>query len=118
VLNLSFVSAAIADNGFLDMAGRILKDRQLRLECGAECGRSSLAELKGAIGVSMHEYALDRNLGGLMASDKRTDLDKDLSEPAAVVARCSDYPAVDQIRLATADVDETVTRDPGAGVDS
>jgi hypothetical protein len=118
VLNLSFVSAAAADNGFLDMPGRILEDRQLRLKCSAERGRSSLAELKSAIGVSVHEYALDRNLDGLMANDKRTDFDKDLSEPAAVVARCPDYPAVNQYRLATADVDETVARDPGAGVDS
>jgi hypothetical protein len=60
--DLDFLGRAAAGDGQLDLAGRVLVHGHLLHERSAQRRRPRLAELQRAVGIAMHEHALDADL--------------------------------------------------------
>ncbi len=78
VLDLHLVGAARTDDRQLDLARRIFEDLHGRGKGAAQRRAARLAELERAVGVAMHEHALDGDLGGRVARDQLANLGVDL----------------------------------------
>jgi len=63
-LDLLFLGAAAADHCLLDLAGGVFEDARTQREGGAQRGTPGLPELERAIGISVHEDPLNRDLLG------------------------------------------------------
>ena len=62
-LHLLLLRPTLSDDRQLDLARRIFEDRRVRAERRAKGRASGLTELERAVGVAVHEHALDRDFG-------------------------------------------------------
>ena len=61
VLHLRLLRAAIADDGALDLGGRVLEDRQMRLDGGEHRDAARVSELQRAADVCRVKQIFDRD---------------------------------------------------------
>jgi len=81
-LHLRFFGAAGSDHRQLDLARRILEHLGIRLRRPANGRTARLAELERAVGVAIHEHALDGDLLRAVLGDDAAHAAEYLPEPS------------------------------------
>ena len=85
-LHLFLLGPALPDDCELHLARRVFEYRRIRGEGRAQRRAAGLAELEGAVGITVHEYPLDGHLGGSVLPHQHEHAFENLPEARRKVA--------------------------------
>ncbi len=110
-LHLGFLGIARTDDGQFYLARRIFEDIGMALRRAADRRAARLTQFERAVGVAVHEDALDRDFLGLEFGDDRLHAPENFAEARGEIAlRRPDHAARDVTQLGTLRIEHAIAR--------